>query len=143
MSFYPINRIQRIKDLRRALTDRWGRRLPNDETGRRLLAIVIDHARPIEGDLAERMALQLLPDISDAELAYMIDKAGAGRMWGPDALACAIGLREADRLRLQVRTIGAVDCTPANRRTRKKVAQRQRQRDRLEDAASNPTLHVH
>ncbi|KRR11527.1 hypothetical protein [Bradyrhizobium valentinum] len=118
MSFFPINRLQRIKDLRRVLTDRWGPRLPNNETGRVLLAIVIDHALLIARDLAERMALQLLPEISDAEIAYMIDKAGDGRMWGPQALANAIGLTEATRVRLQVTTIGATDCTTSQRRNR-------------------------
>lgn len=135
MSFYQINRIQRVKDLRRVLTDRWGLRLPDDETGRALLAIVIDHALLIARDLAEKMALQLLPDISDAEMGYMVDRAGDGRMWGPQALANAIGLTETDRVRLQVRTIGAVDITPSQRRTRK----RQRRRDaKLNAAVSAP-----
>lgn len=137
MTFYPINRVERIKELRRVLTDRWGPRLPNDDTGRRLLSIVIDHARLIEGDLAERMALQLLPDITDAELAFMIDRAGAGNMWGPRALAYALGLPEATRVRLQITTIAAVDCT---RNQRKK---RRRQIAKLNAAADgHPTLHI-
>jgi hypothetical protein len=136
---YRINRIQRVKDLRRVLTDRWGRHLPNNEIGRALLAIVLDHARLIEGDLAERMALQLLPDMGDAELAYMIDKAGAGRMWGATELAKALHLTEADRVRLGVQTIAAVDCTRSQR-----VARKRRLR-KLEAVAEcdRPALHVH
>lgn len=122
MSYHPISRIQRVRDLRRALTDRCGRHLPNDETGRRLLAIVIDHALLIAPDLAQRMALQLLPQITDAEVAYMIDKAGKGRMWQAKALANALGLTEATRLRLQITTIAAMNCSRAERKKAKRLA---------------------
>jgi hypothetical protein len=144
MSHYPINRVERVRDLRRVLTDRHGRTLPNDATGRVLLSIVLDHAALIEGDLAERMAVQLLPEASDAEIAFMIHRAGAGRMWGPTELAKALNLTEATRVRLQVKTILAVDVTPTQRRTRRKVAQRQRRDARLaaEAADGNPSLHI-
>lgn len=123
MSYHPISRINRVKDLRRILTDRWGPRLPNDETGRRLLAIVADHAMLIARDLAVKMVTQLAPpEISDAEIYFVIDRAGDGRMWGPHVLPKAIDLTEDERVRLQVRTIMATDCTPAERKKRRTLA---------------------
>ena len=139
MSFCQINRVERVKDLRKVLTDRHGRTLPNDEGGRKLLAIVIDHALLIARDFAVRMAQQLAPaEISDAEISYMIDR--EGRMWGVQALAVELGLTEAERVRLGVRTIGAVDITPANRRTRKRARERLRRAARLAAEAERQGL---
>jgi hypothetical protein len=134
MSHYPVNRLERVRDLRRVVTGRYGRRLPNNETGRKYLAIVIDHALLTARDLADRMAQQLAPpEVSDAELAYLIDIAGAGRMWEPHDLAKAIDLREAERVRLEVRTIAAVDMT---RKQRKNLKNKRKRLEKLAAAAA-------
>ncbi len=136
MSYQPINHVQRVKDLRRVIVNRWGRPpLPYTDEGRAHLCIIIDHTLLIARDLCTRMATQFAPpEMSSGELNYLIDRAGDGRRWDGQLLAETFGLTEADRMRLKAFSFGSIDCTPAQRRSRKKVAQRQRRDARIEAA---------
>lgn len=50
--------------------------------------------------------------------------------WSADKLAWKIGLKDEQRTRLKIRTIGAIDCSQEQRRERRKVQHAARQRHR-------------
>ena len=61
------------------------------------------------------------------------------RIWTAQALALKLNLTEVDRRGLGIRTIGAVDMTPAERKQQRKLRDRQRQRDKRRARGATPS----
>lgn len=83
-----------------------------------------------------------LPSLAEAAFDAMVAKVTAEPMYlTPDELGARIGLYDAKRTELKIRSIGAVDCTKEQRierRKKKKVAKRKAKRAALRDLRSVP-----
>jgi hypothetical protein len=58
--------------------------------------------------------------------------------WRADPMAARLGLKEADRARLRITTIGAVDMTKAEREAARKARKRQAKREGRRDRGMKP-----
>ena len=96
------------------------KQLPDDDAGRADLRLMADHIAQIDARLIRTWAATWMPTIPPAELDALIVSVGAGRHWKADALARELGLDDATRDRLRIRTIGAIDCGKAKRMTRRR-----------------------
>lgn len=109
---------------------RWGDQLPDDDAGRDDALIVLNHMVNQATDPRGRMAQWLAtrcPWMSAREARSMIARVVANpKRWRADTLAVKLNLNAADRTRLQITTIGAVDLLKEQRAARR----RQRDRDR-------------
>jgi hypothetical protein len=128
----------RVRQLERIIIYRHGERLPDDDDGRDLLRVVAHHLAQIGPGRIRPWALQWMPTITAAELADLIDQAGAGWRWGADELAHEIGLDDATRKRLRITTIGAIDCSKIQRVRRRKRKAKAAARARRAKAGAKP-----
>ena len=112
----------RIKELLRIFADRYrSDRLPDDDAGREDLRLLLDHAAQVSPELARKWAMRLIPELDDDDsLDELLKRVGAGRRWAADDLARAVGLDDARRTRLEIRTIGAVDYNKTKRKARRR-----------------------
>lgn len=131
----PLPLRLRIAELERFFVDTYGgRRLPDDDAGRDDLRLMLDHLAQIDADCCRAWIARWCPFLADAEIEKAIARAGIGRRWKADALARELGLTDATRTKLKIKTIGAVDCNKAQR-----LARRRRKRilaDRARRAAA-------
>jgi hypothetical protein len=119
----------RLTDLARLFRGRYGHVLPDDDAGRDDLEVAINHLaclphpqKPIEHWL-EIWA----PWLTIAERAAIVPPILAHpKRWKADALAWELGLTAADRARLGITTIGAIDENKSARKKRRKVQARKR-----------------
>ena len=120
----------RIAELRRLSRDRYGRILPNDDAGRDDVLVMAHHLARRQGDVpkAIRSYIELeAPWMTSKEVDIIIAKVLARPLkWRADKLAQRLNLTEAERRRLDIRTIGAIDMTKQERREARKLRQRQR-----------------
>src|SRR5450631_2635073 len=107
-------------ELERLFADRWGDTLPDDDAGRADLRLMADHLAQLGDGYIRQWADAQAPWLSDDQADTLIDEVGSGKHWKADALARELGLDDATRTRLRIRTIGAVDCTKAQRAKRSK-----------------------
>jgi hypothetical protein len=116
----------RIAELQRIFVFNYGARcLPDDDAGRADLRLMADHLAQIDPRLIRPWAAAWMPTLTPAELDALVEQVGSGRRWKADALARELGLNDATRTRLKIKTIGAVDCGKSkrmNRRCRKRIA---------------------
>jgi hypothetical protein len=120
----------RKKELEMVFTQRYRSwQLPNDDAGRADLRIMLDHLALRGEDHARRWAELRAPWMPEAELDDMIDDVGEGKFWTPAALGKALNLTNAERMRLDIRTIRPVD------RTKKQLEQDCRERHAKAEAA--------
>lgn len=119
----------RVCELNRLFFTRYrGDLLPDDDDGRDSIAIMLAHlAMLAEPSLRIHDWLRrCAPWLSDIEAAPMIERAIAKPItWKADTLAKRLNLDDAERSKLLIKTIGAIDCTKAMR------VRRRRQRKRL------------
>lgn len=120
----------RVRDLETLWRDRYGAALPDDDAGRDDLVVMVHHlARYATGDPRARItawAATWAPWIQPDDLEAISDRALTKPLrWRADTLAQRVGLVDADRTRLGITTIGAIDLTATDRRGRRK------ERDRL------------
>jgi hypothetical protein len=101
----------RKSELERLFADRWGDVRPDDADDLRLMA---DH------------------------LALIDEVDRPGTYWKADALARELGLDDATRTRLKIRTIGAIDCTKAQRAKRSREHEAAAARARRAKAGAVP-----
>jgi hypothetical protein len=126
----------RCAELERLFISRYGRHLPNDDAGRDDALVMAHHLVRRPGDPRCRIAAWLVSAalwMADWEREELIAEVIAKPLkWKADKLATRLGLTEAERQRLQIRTIGAIDLDKderAKRRAeRKVVAERERRR---------------
>lgn len=119
----------RIAELRRLLTARYGRALPDDDCGRDEALVMAHHIARRPGDHRKLIAAWLslwAPWMAAEQVHAMIITVTANPIrWRADKLAVRLHLTEAERRRLHITTIGAVDMTKQER------ARRRRERKRL------------
>jgi hypothetical protein len=128
--------VLRIAQLRRLLADRYGPQLPDDDAGREDARIMVNHLALRGGRQTARMLAWLdgaCPWMTAGERAELVDTAAdQPQRWTPDQLAERLNLLEADRRRLEITTIGAVDVTReqrlALRRERSRLARQEQRR---------------
>jgi hypothetical protein len=134
----------RISELRRLYTDRYGRVLPDDDAGRDEAVIMAHHIARRPGDHRRLITAWLslwAPWMSPRETAGIITTVTANPIrWRADTLATRLNLTEADRRRLRITTIGAVDMTKAERaKRRRERARLRKQRERRSQGAKSRT----
>lgn len=118
----------RIAELERLFADRWGEQLPPDDAGRDDLFVLLNHAAYYAepGPRMHAKAARWAPWLAADALADMIADIRARPLrWRADKLAQRLGVDDATRTRLALRTIGAVDVTAEQRQASRK------ERDRL------------
>lgn len=124
----------RLRDLQILFRDRWGDRLPDDDAGRGDAELALHHIAPFRLEPRRRMREWLAawaPWMTSVEAAAMIECVIAQpRPLRADTLAAKLNLHAADRARLKITTIGAVD-----QPKEKRIADR-KERDRLAKAAA-------
>jgi hypothetical protein len=124
----------RCAQLNRLWADRYGVVLPDDDAGRADARIMAHHLAGVSGDQRSRVTSWLTvwaPWMPEDELAALIEAVLTKPLrWRADKLAARLNLREADRARLGITTIGAVDMTKAEREAARKVRKRQAMRKR-------------
>jgi hypothetical protein len=124
----------RIAELRRLYGHRYGHILPDDDAGRDDAMIMAHHLARRPGDARHRIEMFLqvsAPWMSTASVATMVGTAITNPMkWRADTLAARLRLTEAERTRLGIRTIGAIDLDKEERRQRRRDRDRQYQRQK-------------
>jgi hypothetical protein len=128
----------RIAELRRLFKARYRDVLPDDDAGRDEALVMAHHLAHRAGDPRRRITgwLELqAPWMTPAEIAALISTVLAKPLrWRADKLAARLNLTEAERRRLRITTIGAVDRTKAeriaDRKRRKRLIERARRRAR-------------
>lgn len=121
---------RRVREIEKFFTDCYGDTLPDNDTGRRWLDILLvhiaesDRANPDQAvrDGAHRWG----PWLDDDEHEEMVDQAfnrRRRRRWKADALAKEFGITFAVRQRPKLTTIGAIDMGVAARATRRRKRQ--------------------
>jgi hypothetical protein len=124
----------RIADLRRLFQARYGNELPDDDAGRDDVLLMAHHLARRIGDPARRIAAWLAsaaPWISKTERADLIAAVlGKPLRWRADKLAQRLSLTDAERRRLRITTIGAIDKTKAERQLERKDRKREAARAR-------------
>ena len=124
----------RLADLRRVYAARYGRTLPDDDAGRDDVLILVHHlywAGPAEGAGKRiRAGCEIAaPWMTSPEVAELHAKVvNRPLRYKADTLAKKLNLTEAERQRLHIRTIGAVDMTKAERLEARKLRDRQTKR---------------
>jgi hypothetical protein len=111
----------RVRGMEHFFRARYGQdRLPDDATGRRHLRLVADHLAQINPHLIRIWAAKWAPWLTADDLDELIARVGIGKRWKADPLARELGLTDAERTATKNWTIGAVDCTKAQRAARRK-----------------------
>jgi hypothetical protein len=132
----------RIAELRRLFTARYGRTLPDDDAGRDDVQVMAHHLARRQGDARRNIRnwIELhAPWMAADEMASTIAYVTANPIrWRADKLATRLHLTEAERRRLRICTIGAVDMTKAERKLARKLRQRQRDRARRRTRGAKP-----
>jgi hypothetical protein len=126
----------RCAELERLFIARYGRNLPDDDAGRDDAQVMAHHLAHRPGDVRQRITAWLgcaAPWMTRAERDELVDAVIAKPLrWRADKLAARLGLTEAERQRLKIRTIGAIDVDKAERAKRrlerKVAAERERRR---------------
>ena len=129
----------RIAELERIFAMRYGGKLlPDDDAGREDLRLMADHFAQIDPNRIRTWVATWMPTLTPAELDPLIANVGTGRWWKADALARELGLDDATRTRLKIKTIGAVDCSKAKRKTRRRCRRNAADRARRAKAGARP-----
>jgi hypothetical protein len=135
----------RIAELRRLFLARYGRTLPDDDAGRDDVLVMAHHLARRQGDAAKaiRSWIELqAPWMTSTETDVTVAAVLARPLkWRADKLAGRLRLTEAERRRLRICTIGAIDMTKAERKEARKLRQRQRDRVRRRARGAKPRHH--
>ena len=122
----------RIKDLGRLFNHRYGITLPDDAAGEADAVLMLAHlAAGIDPDKRMNHFLDLrCPWMSATDRDQAKANAAMTRTtWTADQLAVLVGLTMSERTRLNITTIGAIDCDASAREVIRKEKQKQRQRE--------------
>lgn len=123
----------RLRDLTRLLDDRFGKMtVPESDEGLECVRIVAHHLGGLT-DAPRRITSWIsvcAPWLPIPERERLISEVSENRLrWSADKLAWKLRLTDADRTRLHITTIGAIDCNSDQRKARRKA--KQREYDRL------------
>jgi hypothetical protein len=118
----------RICELNRLFFTRYrGRRLPNDDDGRDNIFIMVNHLVMLaDPQLRTRdWFRQWAPWFSEREAESLIERTIIRPIkWKADTLAKRLNLADAERSKLAIKTIGAIDCTKAQRASKRRQQKR-------------------
>jgi hypothetical protein len=129
----------RIAELQRIFVMHYReKRLPDDDAGRADLRLMADHLAQIDPRLIRPWATTWLPTLTSTELDALVEQVGTGKRWKADALARELGLDDAIRTRLKIKTIGAIDCGKAMRKSRRRRKRIAADRARRAKAGARP-----
>lgn len=123
----------RVHDLGKLFRARYGQTLPDDDAGRDDMMLALQHLAGLPQAAArcrawvDTWAPWMTLGESNELMASAIMNA---RAWTADQLAWRLGLTMADRTALGITTIGAVDCSKAQRTKLRKAKDRERKRRR-------------
>jgi hypothetical protein len=114
----------RVTELNRLYYTRYkGNLLPDDDDGRDSVQIMVNHLAML-ADPCLRIAHWLrrcAPWLPESEAKPLIEAAiGRPRRWQADTLARRLNLTDAERSRLEIRTVGAVDLNRQQRQARRR-----------------------
>lgn len=133
----------RLRDLTALFEARYGNVLPDDDAGREDAGIALAHFATLasaRGRMSSWIA-HWAPWMTTGEASTMIDYAlTTPRYWKADSLAWRLRLNAADRAKLGITTIGAIDLPKAARialRKRKDMERKRARRAKIK-AASAP-----
>lgn len=127
----------RCAELERLFAARYGHELPDDDAGRADVVIMLHHLARCAGDPRQRSTAWCAAHApwlaAAAELEAMLDDViEKPRRRRADILAERLGLTAAERRRLRITSIGAIDQSKAerlaDRKQRKRLASRERRR---------------
>lgn len=130
----------RCKELDRFITDRFGRRLPDTEEGRKIAKIMLDHIHYRQAVdrqflmndwLDRRGPSRLIGEDRDAMIARVFRKP---ELYKPARLGALLGLTYARRERLRIRTIREIDRTDEQREAMQKMKDATRQAAKRREA---------
>jgi hypothetical protein len=124
----------RVAELTRLFRKRWGVTLPDDDAGRDDLWIIFQHQACLRNP-RERMlnfAQIFAPWLDEREREEMFDEIlrNPPQLYSADNLGARLGLSDAERTELGIKTIGAIDCNKEQREARRKLKKRDRERAR-------------
>lgn len=120
----------RIAELKRLFAFRYGRMLPDDDSGRDDAFVMVNHLalRPDAMRHIKHWLDLWAPWMGENEVGPLTAKVMAKPIrWGADKLARRLNLFEQERQKLAITTIGAVDLDKAARLARRKEKARLRQ----------------
>ncbi|MCW2200440.1 hypothetical protein M2227_002530 [Bradyrhizobium elkanii] len=130
---------KRIAELKRLFAARYGSQLPDDDAGRDDAFVMANHLAH-GPDAGRRISLWLglaapwMPsDEAEALIARVLRKP---LRWRADTMAKRLNLMAAERQRLGITTIGAVDVDKAERLAKRKERAKLRQQQRRRDAGA-------
>ena len=133
----------RIAELRRLFYARYGRTLPDDDAGRDDLVVMAHHLARRHGDplrihnWIELHAPWMSAKEADEKVRFVV---AHPIKWRADKLAQRLHLTEAERRRLGIRTIGAIDMTKQERKEARRRRQRQRDLNRRRAHGATPRV---
>lgn len=133
----------RMRDLEAVFTNRYGRTLPDDDSGREDARIAAHHLANLpRGDQATNVISWLAhwaPWMSPAQMGTLAAEAIEHDLkWKADTLAWRIRLTDRERKALRVTTIGAIDCGKVARAGRRKRADRANKQNRRRAESAIP-----
>jgi hypothetical protein len=129
----------RMAELERLYLDRYGSNVfPDDDSGRHDLRLWTDHAAQVGVHYITGRARVLAPWLTDDGLDDVIDRAGRGKHWTADDLGNELNLTDAERTRLDIRTIAPVNRTKAQRMKRNKKRRATAEAQRRAKAGAKP-----
>ena len=130
----------RVAEIDRILIDRYGDILPDDDAGRDDCFIMCHHLARRAGDPVVRIhgwLSQRAPWMPAADRQALTERVLARpRRWKADTMAKRLGLTAANRTRLKIKTIGAIDQTSVERAEIRRLAKIEYKRRRR---AADPT----
>jgi hypothetical protein len=136
----------RCAELERLFIARYGRQLPDDDAGRADARLMAHHLAHRPGDARHRIAAWLgsaAPWMQEDERAELLATVIAKPLrWRADKLAACFGLTAAERERLHIRTIGAIDLDKAERAKRRAERKVAAERERRRAKGATPRLTV-
>jgi hypothetical protein len=129
----------RCAELSKLFRHRWGEfRIPNADEGRLAVKIMLHHLAKRHADpmrIRKWMAAYapwMPQDESNELIRYVLAKP---LRWRADRLAKELNVTEAERRRLRIRSIGAVDMTKEQRKQQRRLEQQQRSRRNRQERA--------
>jgi hypothetical protein len=117
---------RRLCELERLYETRWGNHLPDDDAGRDDLLLAFNHIKNAERCVA--WALTCAPWLTTHDAASLAEQVMAAPQWlKARSLGDRLGLRDAERTALDIRTIRPIDITDEALHERRKQKDRERQ----------------
>jgi hypothetical protein len=121
----PNVAVLRRAELIRIYESRYGPVLPDDDSGLDDVQLYADHCGETDFEILRKFCTKRAPWMTAEEIAGVFVQRRRGP-WSADDLAADLHLMDADRTRLGIRTIGAVDYSKAARTKRNKRTRRDR-----------------